>query len=191
MEKDEIWKDVISFEGLYQISNKGRVYSHKRNGTLGGLLKQSIDKYGYIKYVLNKNNKSHYFTAHRLVAIAFLENPHNKPQVNHINGTRTDNRAENLEWTTAKENIYHSFQFGKQKTVMRPVKVTNMDTGEIKVFPSQREAARHMGIHQRSVSRALTKKKNTVCHFKFEYWGNLDASTCKYKRNKPSRVVGI
>lgn len=110
---EELWKDIKGLEGSYQISTQGRVKSlyrellHPKNGIIkyeSRILKQCLDKYGYPKLAISFKGKSYYMKIHRLVAQAFIENPHNKPFVNHINAIRNDNRVENLEWVTAKEN---------------------------------------------------------------------------------------
>jgi len=108
----EIWKDIDGFEGLYEISSIGQINSIKRNGTLGGLLKQRIDRYGYSTVVLYKNGTPNYYSRHRLVAQAFIPNPNNYPEVNHKNGKKLDNFASNLEWVTAAENTRHAWQNG-------------------------------------------------------------------------------
>jgi hypothetical protein len=110
---EEIWKDIAGFEGLYQVSNLGnvkrliseRVFEER-------LIGRSIDKYGYVKRVLSKNGRNNYFTEHRLVALAFIDNPLNKKTVNHKNGIKTDNTVENLEWCTNKENTEHAIENG-------------------------------------------------------------------------------
>ena len=104
----EIWKDIVGYEGLYQVSNLGRVKSYKRMGTNGGILKKSFFKQGYEKTILAKNNKLKTFKTHRLVAIAFIPNQNNFPQVNHKDGNKLNNCVDNLEWTTAKENTIHA-----------------------------------------------------------------------------------
>lgn len=118
---EEIWKDIAGFEGLYQVSNLGnvkrliseRVFEER-------LIGRSIDRYGYVKRVLSKGGKNHCFTEHRLVAMAFIENPINKRTVNHKNGIKTDNTVENLEWNTNEENHQHARKNGFFKT--RPMK---------------------------------------------------------------------
>ena len=97
------WRDVVGYEGLYQISNKGDV----RNTITGKILKIRKDKDGYIRMRLYKDKTPQDIFAHRLVAEAFIPNPENKPCVNHLNTKRDDNRVENLEWCTCKENSNH------------------------------------------------------------------------------------
>jgi hypothetical protein len=109
---NEIWKDLPNFDGNYKISNLGRVYSLvcKR------ILSSKAHKYtGYVVCPLGdkeKNIKRVGFRVHRLVAEAFIQNPENKKEVNHINKNRADNRVENLEWCTGTENINHRFGNG-------------------------------------------------------------------------------
>ena len=97
-------KEIEGYEGLYSVTDTGKVFGHKRSK----FLKSYKNKAGYLLVHLYKNGKGKIHKVHRLVAIAFISNPFNKEQVNHINGIKTDNRVENLEWSTNLENQRHA-----------------------------------------------------------------------------------
>lgn len=103
----EEWRDIAEYEGLYQVSNFGRV---RRVKTSGEPIKQSMIRNGYMKLNLCKNNIVKTVMVHRLVAIAFVDNPHNKAEVNHIDGDKKNNSIINLEWTTRSENLKHRYR---------------------------------------------------------------------------------
>lgn len=105
----EVWKSVVGYEGLYEVSNLGRVRCLK-TGTFRKTNGVNSSGYQSLTFVKNKIRKS--ITVHRLVAISFMENQKNKREVNHKNGIKTDNRVENLEWVTPKENQRHSVDTG-------------------------------------------------------------------------------
>lgn len=119
----EIWKDILDYEGLYQVSNLGNVKSLPRNTNnqyKNGLnLKTIINHYGYAGVQLYKNGKAKWFFVHRLVAMAFLNTYKDNLQVNHKNGIKTDNTISNLEMVTASENQLHSFRVLKTKPSMK------------------------------------------------------------------------
>lgn len=117
---EEIWKDIQGYEGLYQVSNLGRVKSLARLDTRGQRVSEKILKLGkhragYFRVNLYKNGKMKQYLVHRLVALAFIPNPENKEQVNHIDGNKQNNVIENLEWCTHSENIQHAYRTGLAK----------------------------------------------------------------------------
>jgi hypothetical protein len=105
---EEVWKDVVGYEGYYEVSDMGSV---RRKGKSKNLYKY-IHRDGYEKVSLSVNCNLKSFTVHRLVASAFIDNPKQKEQVNHINGIKTDNKASNLEWATRSENSIHAIKTG-------------------------------------------------------------------------------
>lgn len=110
----EIWKDIVGYEGLYQVSNEGNVRTTKRQGTKGGLLKIGIsNKYCFVR--LCKNGKKKPFWIHRLVAQAFIPNPNELPIINHKDQNPSNNMVDNLEWCTTKYNMNYGSIRERQK----------------------------------------------------------------------------
>jgi len=116
---NEIWKDVKDYIGYYKISNLGRIKrikSFRKNGASGYFQKEKIlkqterSKNKYLCVHLSMNGKAKVLNIHRLIAEAWLPNPENKPQINHKNGIKDDNKIENLEWCTASENMQHAIK---------------------------------------------------------------------------------
>ncbi len=168
----EIYKDIKGYEGLYQISNLGNIRSLDRqswNGnsyfTLKGKqLKPANNGHGYLWVYLSKDGKTKYNYIHRLVAEAFIENPENKPCVNHIDFDRQNNCVENLEWVTYTENETHKNNNKqidhKTNAKRKPVIATNLVTGKELYFDSIREAGRQLNILHQSIQEIC--KGNTT-----------------------------
>ena len=133
----EIWKPIKDYEGLYEISNLGRVRSLDkiRNAAInnvsetvirGRIMKQKSDKDGYLSVKLtHPNSKGKHLRVHRIVATSFICNPESKPQVNHKNGIKSDNNAVNLEWCTLSENRIHAYNTGLQSSESKKGELNN------------------------------------------------------------------
>lgn len=173
----EEWRDVVGYEGMYQVSSFGRVYSIARrcgyrSAVNGRFLKPSSRK-GYLCYGLCKGGRKTEHCAHRLVAIAFIDNPENKPQINHIDNNPSNNNVKNLEWCTVYENSLHSQRQDRQVHKAVPIIATNTITGEKYYFPSQYQAAKHCKAIQSIVGRLANRAGNKKYwrEWKFELGG--------------------
>lgn len=155
----EIWKDIEGYNGKYQISNLGNIKSLylKRNRKLGK------DKDGYLKIELYNKGKYKSIKVHRLVALHFIPNPLNLPEINHKDGNIKNNRIDNLEWCTSSFNSRHRIYILNKNSLYPCKPVQCVETG--KVYPSISEAARIHNVVQASLSRVLNNKKFTCCGF--------------------------
>jgi len=181
----EIWKDVNGYEGLYQVSNLGRVRSLERKATDGRqinerILKPAFDVGKYLTVALHKNKKQKTHKVHRLVAFAFIKNPNNKPHVNHIDGNKSNNRVDNLEWCTQLENNRHSFHELKRgswriglrirPTNAKEVLQFNKETNQlIKTYPSIMEAGRETGIQFKNIHKVCCGGRKTAGGYAWKY----------------------
>ena len=152
MTESEVWKDVAGYEGYYQVSNKGNVYSVERIDTLGRkqgglMLTIRFSTHGYPIADLYKNGKLETKSVHRLVAETFLPNPNGLPQVNHRDEDKDNNNVENLEWCDSKYNINYGTRSERSAQARsKKVKATNIKTGEVLTFNSAKEAKKE-GYH--------------------------------------------
>lgn len=171
----EQWRDIDGFEGMYQVSDQGRVRSvertikMKRNGKeydmhlRGKILSLTHTRGGYMSVQIFKDSKYYTYKVHRLVAIAFLPNPDSLPEINHIDGNKTNNVSNNLEWCTKSHNIRHAFNSGlidKHNMTFNRKKVVRSDGV---IFNSLTEAANAVGSNVSNVSMC--------CHGKLAHTG--------------------
>lgn len=157
--KNEQWKDIYGFKS-YQVSNLGRIKSFMQSkGVSLKILVQSKNNGGYLYSNLYKNKKQHSKTVHRLVALSFIPNPENKPDVNHMKGIKTDNRCFMLEWNTKSENELHA-HLNKLKTSLKGV-----DTVSNKLTEQQVLEIRKIGrsMSQRKIGEIYSVSHKTVC----------------------------
>ena len=162
----EIWKDIEGFEGLYQVSSLGKVKSLNFNHTKKEkILKHGSSKEGYLRVNLCKEGKVTTHTVHRLVAQAFIPNPDNKSQVNHKDEDKTNNKVENLEWVTNKENINYGTRIER---CSKPIYGINVKTNEKIEFSSTREAGRS-GFNQGNIVNCLKGRRKSHKGYKWFY----------------------
>lgn len=179
--KREQWKEVVDYEGLYLVSNLGNVFSIPRYRKHGGLLKPQVNKYGYRMQMLTKNNHSKLCKVSRLVAKAFIPNPNNYPAVNHIDGIKTHDFIENLEWCSISHNTKEAYRLGLQKPSEyqrevarryclknKSIKVRAIKYPFVKTYLSMSEASRELNIPVSCISRVARKQRKQANGYRFE-----------------------
>ena len=159
---EEIWRDVKGHKGRYMVSNLGRVKSLNYSNTgKEGILNAEDNGKGYLRVRLWKDGKVEKCRINRLVAIAFIPNPDNLPEVNHKDEDKTNNRVENLEWCSRQYNV----EYSQGKAVIGINKVS----GLIVEFPSISEASRQTGINSRNICACLKGRQKSAGGFYWHY----------------------
>lgn len=175
----EIWKDIPNYEGLYQISNLGRVKSFRQSSKFHKaseyILKSALANNGYCQVTLYNNTRKKKFLVHRLVAEAFIPNPNNYPFINHKDENPSNNEADNLEWCTARyNNAYGTARVRIIDAKSRPIEQLTLDGKVIAVYRSTRIASELLGINRGTLKSAIIKgsqcngylwKYNDIFHF--------------------------
>jgi len=192
---EETWKDIVGWEGVYQISNHGRLKSFKQYSH--GLILSLKNSLGdYLSVVLMYHNSpARSCRIHTLVAEAFIQNPHDKPEVNHRDGNKQNNHVGNLEWCTHKENHTHATLNGladvegmrhynqviKPKTVLQLTKLGAI----LGIYPNCNSAARHTGVCSRNIHQVAAKTeykpgltRSQAGGFKWVFSDDYEAEKC-------------
>jgi hypothetical protein len=180
----EIWKDIEGYEGMYQVSNMGRVRSLDRvkpnsGGQIakGHILPHSDNRHGYRFVSLWKFNKGRRFYVHRLVASAFIPNPNNFPIINHKDEDKSNNRHDNLEWCTQKYNINYGNHMKRLKESYiangnnRPIDVYDMKGTFLKTFDCSNEVCKELGVQRRGLYLACQGVTKSYKGYRFAFHG--------------------
>ena len=179
----EQWISVPGYEGFYEVSNLGRIKNlgiHRSHNSNPGIMAQCFNGDGYLIVCLTKCGRKKSEKVHRIVAMAFIENPENKPEVNHKYGNKIDNMSASLEWVTKSENIKHAYnnnllvnwnkgKFGYENKKSISVSQFNLDGNLIRDFGSAREASRITGINGGNIRNVLRGFKKTAGGYIWKY----------------------
>lgn len=171
----EKWKPIKNFEGLYEISNFGRLKSLPRATTSGGIIKTRLTR-GYETTHICKNGKHYEVKIHRLVAQAFISNPNNLPQVNHKDENKINNRVDNLEWCNSSYNNKYGTRLERIATKIRK-RISQYDTlgNFISNYSSSIEAEQKTGFSASGIRHALVNKTHFAYGYIWKYAEDGDA----------------
>lgn len=197
---EEIWKDVIGYEGLYQISSIGNIKGLERlvkglRNTDVLLSEKSkatrIHKKGYVYTDLCKNGEVKTKSIHRLVATAFIPNPENKRCVNHKDGNKQNNASDNLEWNTHKENRNHATETGLWKPRFIVVHQFDLDNNHIREWSSAEEVEQILGIYSANIAKSCKYPygKFKTGNYYWSYSKEVSLDYVKPKKNKDKYII--
>ena len=171
-----MWK-IVKQNNNYMVNENGQIKSIKKDK----ILTPKLNHDGYLRIQLWKNNKNVYVAIHRLVAEAFINNPYNKPFINHIDGNKSNNNVSNLEWCTQKENIRHAYDTGlahgrrnEQNVNSKKINVYDKNMNFIKTYPSTMEIERQLNISHALISAYCKNKKiyKNIYYFRYAETSN-------------------
>ncbi|MFT3994747.1 MAG: NUMOD4 domain-containing protein [Dysgonomonas sp.] len=163
---DEVWADIADFEGLYKISNKGRIKNTIRNNNL----KYFINKQGYVIVKLSKNGVRYSLRVHRLMAQSFIPNPNNYPIINHKDEDKSNYCLSNLEWCNHKyNNTYGSLPDRKSEWSKRPVIKLSKSGSIIREYESVNDAGIDNNVHPSNISNCLKERNKTSAGYRWKY----------------------
>lgn len=176
---EEIWKPVVGYEGLYEVSSKGRVKSlarvvNRKNGRRQLINEKLIlpadNGKGYYRVRLAQNGKNTAYSVHRLVASSFIQNPDKLPEINHIDEDKSNNSVENLEWCDRRYNM--NYGTGRNRAALAtsvPIVQINADGEIIKEWTSCVEAARELGIHYQNIDQCVKGNIKQIKGYMFRH----------------------
>lgn len=168
--EDEIWKDIPGYEGLYVVSSFGRIKSINYHNTGCSRIMRQTKRNGYLSVGLFKGGKQKMFLAHRLVALVFIPNPHNLPQVNHKDEDKTNNCVENLEWCDASYNRnFGTCNQRAAKTKSKSILQYDLEGNLVREWSSISEINRELGYHTSHISACARGMLNTMYGYKWKY----------------------
>lgn len=159
----EIWKEIPEFP-YYEASNMGRIRSLKSGKPK--IMKQRLDKDGYCKIGLMQNGKQKTMQVHRLIAMTFLPNPEELPQVNHKDEIKDNNNVDNLEWVTSRQNVNYKDRTYRQAATFSDYIIVCMELN--KSYPSMYAAAKDLGVYQSGISAVLNGAQHTCGGYHFK-----------------------
>ena len=169
---EEIWKDIVGYEGLYQVSSTGKVRSFARKTEIqphGHLMKPHIAM-GYAFVTLQKQRQRKHMLLHRLVAMAFVENPNGFPEVNHIDENKLNNNADNLEWCTRDYNMaYGTARIRQGISSGKPVDQFTLDGIKIATYSSSEIAGKINNLDPSSIHKCCKNKRKYVGGYQWRY----------------------